>query len=460
MPYSARVLFLLAAVMVVWPAGVSARRISMVDRVPAMGDRTKARLPAKVKKLAVQKYGLKAVALRKGFLKRHNTNYRYQVPLERKHHAIRNQQASGRCWAYATDKVMESKQVRAGKKPVELSKSFINYPSLRHTAITLLKKAAITRGRLPKLAATLSEGANQTRGMKIIEQYGAVPESKMPTTKDGASSGVFLGQIQRLVGKAAQEFARIPKGPQAKERTMSTLKRYVGKVDATLQTAVGKPPRKFKVDGKWYTPKKYAVDVLKGGADTSKYVVLTHDPTRAFNRRYKVTDGAGLTFQAYNVPMVAMQRAVKRTIRGGEAVYVSTNVSANNPHRADATKGVPEKARGILSLSAFDYNSFVPYAQLSKRQRIKAGVSPANHAMAITGYDPGPRGKVRKWKIDNSWGPKSGDKGQFHMYDDFFRHYVSKVQVPRSAVAPSVLKKLESRPLVEPKKKKKVARKG
>lgn len=453
MPNRARVMIALAALILIWPLISDARRPALVDQVPGMADRSKARLPVKVKQRAVQKYGLKAVALRQGFVRQHNTHYRYQVPLERGQHAIRNQQASGRCWAFATDRVMESKQARSGKKPVELSKSFINYHSLRYTAITILKKAAISGGSVPRLAATLGEGANQTRGMKIVEQFGAVPESKMPTTKDGASSGVFLGQLQRLVGKASQDFARTRKGPEAKERTLTALKRYITEVDSMLNTTVGKPPRKFKVDGKWFTPKTYASKVLNGGASTADYVVLTHDPTRAWNRRYKVTDSAGLTFQAYNVPMGELQRAVKRSIRGGEAVYVSTNVSANNPHRVDPGKGVPDAARGILSVGAFNYKSFVPYAQLSKRQRIKAGVSLPNHAMAITGYDPAAKGKVRKWKIDNSWGAKSGDGGHFHMYDDFFRQYVGKVQVPRAAVSPALLARVEGAPPVEPKKK-------
>ena len=458
MTLAPRVVLLLATLALCWPHPVQARRIARVDRVLGMGDRTKARLPADVKLKAVQKHGLKAVALRRGFLKRHNTHYRYQIPLEKKPHVIRDQKATGRCWAFATDRVMESKQAKGGKPAVELSKSFINYHSLRHTARTLLTKAAMSHGRLPKLAATLGEGANQTRAMKILEQYGAVPESKMPTTRDGQNSGVFLSQMQTMVARAAADFGKIKKGPEAKAQVMARLESYQQEVDSLLKTTVGKPPRKFKVDGKFYTPKTYAKKLLDGGPSTSDYVVLTHDPSKGWNRRYKVTDGAGLTYQAYNIPMGAMQKAVKRTIRQGEAVYFSANASANNPHRAGTSSAEPREANGILSVSAFDYKSFVPYKQISKRQRVKAGVTPANHAMAITGYDPAPggSGKVRKWKVDNSWGEKAGDKGHFHMYDDYFKHYVSKVQVPRSSVPAALLARIEGAPVVEPKANKKV----
>ena len=457
MSMTPRLMILLVALVLCWPQAARARRISRVDKVLTMSDRTKARLPADVKLKAVQKHGLKAVALRRGFLQKHNSHYRYQIPLEKKPHAIRNQKSSGRCWAFATDRVMESKQAKGGKAAVELSKSFINYHSLRHTARTLLNKAAMSHGRLPRLAASLGEGANQTRAMKILEQYGAVPESKMPTTSDGQNSGVFLSQLQTMVARASADFGKIKQGPEAKAQAMAKLNSYQQEVDSLLKSTVGKPPRKFKVEGKFYTPKTYARALLDGGPSTSDYVVLTHDPSKAWNRRYKITDGAGLTYQAYNISMPSLQQAVKRTIRGGEAVYFSANASANNPHRAGTSSAEPREAAGILSVGAFDYKSYVPYKQLSKRQMVKAGVTPANHAMAITAYDPAPggRGKVVKWKVDNSWGDKAGDKGHFHMYDDYFKQYVSKVQVPRSSVPATLLARIEGAPVVEPGAKKK-----
>ena len=190
---------LLALLAMLLPDAGHARRAALVDRVPAMGDRQKARLPANVKRKAIHKHGLKAVALRQGFLKRHNTHYRYEVPLARKNQPILNQKSSGRCWAFAVERVMESKQVKGGKPAVELSKSFINYHSLRHQSRNLLKKMVMTRGKKPKIAGMLGEGGNQTRAMKILEQYGAVPEGKMPTTADGANSGVFLSQTLPFV---------------------------------------------------------------------------------------------------------------------------------------------------------------------------------------------------------------------------------------------------------------------
>ena len=147
-----------------------------------------------------------------------------------------------------------------------------------------------------------------------------------------------------------------------------------------------------------------------------------------------------------------LQEAVKKTVRGGEAVYFSTNVSADNIHRVKKGDNIPREAQGILSLRAFDYKSYIPTAKLSKRDRVRSGISAANHAMTITGFDPGRKGSVRKWKVDNSWGTAIGDNGHLHMYNDFFRHYMREVVVPRSSVPKAILAKIEAKPVFKPKK--------
>ena len=41
---------------------------------------------------------------------------------------------------------------------------------------------------------------------------------------------------------------------------------------------------------------------------------------------------------------------------------------------------------------------------------------------------------MAKGKVENSHGKGAGDKGHFHMYADYFRHYGEDIVVPRSAV--------------------------
>jgi len=171
--------------------------------------------------------------------------------------------------------------------------------------------------------------------------------------------------------------------------------------------------------------------------------VLTHKPTRAFMKQRQVKETGMRPFAEYNVAMPVLQRAVQDTIRSGQAVYVAANVSSDNPYRAEGKK-VPA-AKGILSLAAFKYEDLIPQHSLTKHDRLKAGISTANHAMAITGFDPTGRGKVGKWLVENSWGPTAGDAGHWHMYNDFFRQYVEGVAVPRAVVPKEILERCDAR---------------
>ena len=433
------------------PLDSQARKRQPLRQVLNISDKARAALPRGKKMQAIQRFGLEAVALRRGFVKRHRPNYKVEVPISR---PIQNQKKSGRCWAFATDRVLESKLQKKGKGATAISPSFVNYHALRQKSAALLLTSMLTRGKHPAnlVSKMLGEGGTSGRALAIVKKYGVVPEEKMPTTADGAASGVFLNQLKRVLSRAQQSFAGIPAGKGAKGQRKATLRSYLKEVDTLLNATVGKPPRRFKINGKFYTPKTYARDFLGLKGKEMDYVALGNDPTKGWNRRYPVKGLGVAAYERYNVSARVLQEAVKKTVRGGEAVYFSTNVSADNIHRVKKGDNIPREAQGILSLKAFDYQAYIPTRRLSKRARVRSGISTANHAMTITGYDPGRKGSVRKWKVDNSWGTDIGDNGRLHMYNDFFRHYMREVVVPRSSVPRAILAKIEARPMVSPKK--------
>jgi|GEM_PF-3842506 len=49
------------------------------------------------------------------------------------------------------------------------------------------------------------------------------------------------------------------------------------------------------------------------------------------------------------------------------------------------------------------------------------------HSTQVVGYDLDSKGRVRFWKIKNSWGARRGDRGYFHMTPRYFRGFVESV---------------------------------
>ena len=71
--------------------------------------------------------------------------------------------------------------------------------------------------------------------------------------------------------------------------------------------------------------------------------------------------------------------------------------------------------------------------------------------MVFSGFDrPDKAAPVVKYKVENSWGTKAGDKGVFHMYRAWFRQYVTYVVVPRTLLAPAERKAWDRQARNEP----------
>jgi bleomycin hydrolase len=66
-------------------------------------------------------------------------------------------------------------------------------------------------------------------------------------------------------------------------------------------------------------------------------------------------------------------------------------------------------------------NAFDISLSLSKADRLRTNESAMTHAMVISGVHLDPQcGKPVRYKVENSWGENSGEKGFFVMTDRWF----------------------------------------
>jgi len=76
--------------------------------------------------------------------------------------------------------------------------------------------------------------------------------------------------------------------------------------------------------------------------------------------------------------------------------------------------------------------------------------SEMTHAMVLTGVDLDDKGKPKKWRVENSWGAKIGDRGYMCMMDGWFDEYLYEITVIKKYVSPELLKVLSTEPVVLP----------
>jgi len=69
------------------------------------------------------------------------------------------------------------------------------------------------------------------------------------------------------------------------------------------------------------------------------------------------------------------------------------------------------------------------------------------HAMVFTGVNLDPDGNPNRWRVENSWGTKPGDKGFYTMTTPWFKEYLYEVLVDREYLPEELLPVLETEPI-------------
>ena len=117
------------------------------------------------------------------------------------------------------------------------------------------------------------------------------------------------------------------------------------------------------------------------------------------------------------------------------------------PPRAAPARGTPAPPPGHRNHgSALRRHPGAPRLKAA----VEYGHSVMTHAMVLTGVDLNDKGRPRRWKVENSWGDKVGDKGYFVMSDRWFDEYMFEVVIARRHLPKRVLKALDTEPVVLP----------
>ena len=130
------------------------------------------------------------------------------------------------------------------------------------------------------------------------------------------------------------------------------------------------------------------------------------------------------------------QLAVKQ-LANGESVWFGCDVGQSSTRDS-----------GIMALNAFDVDDlFEADFTMTKAERLDSGDSLMTHAMVLTGVDM-LDGNSTKWKVENSWGEKVGEKGFFVMSDDWMDEYTYQIVIRKEYLTTEQLAAFEAEPIV------------
>lgn len=351
---------------------------------------------------------------------------------------VTNQKHSGRCWLFATLNVLRHEFGKKYKaKDFTFSQAY-NFFWDKIERANMFYNRILDSADMPldsrqvktDLDFAGTDGGQFQMAAALVEKYGVVPSYAMPetfNTNDTTGLATALGDKLKKDALVLRKLKQEDKDDEIKK----TREKFLSEVYKMTAIAVGEPPKKFDLeyrdDDKKYhlekdlTPLEFLHKYL-GGVDFDDYVVLTNAPDHEYGKLYGLPAednvSGSIRIKLLNVPMEYLTAASIAQLKDGEAVWFGNDVLRQM-----------DRKTGYLDTNLYKLDDlFGVDLKMSKADRLKTGVGEVSHAMTLVGVDED-NGEVRQWKVENSWGDKSGAKGYYVMNNEWFNDYVYEVVV-------------------------------
>lgn len=351
---------------------------------------------------------------------------------------VTNQKHSGRCWLFATLNVLRHEFGKKYKaKDFTFSQAY-NFFWDKIERANMFYNRILDSADMPldsrqvksDLDFAGADGGQFQMAAALVEKYGVVPSYAMPETFNTNDTTGFATALGDKLKKDAL-FLRKLKQEGKDDEIKKTREKFLSEVYQMTAIAVGEPPKKFDLeyrdDDKKYhlekdlTPLEFLHKYM-GDVDFDDYVVLTNAPDHEYGKLYGLPAednvSGSLRIKLLNVPMEYLTAASIAQLKDGEAVWFGNDVLRQM-----------DRKTGYLDTNLYKLDDlFGVDLKMSKADRLKTGVGEVSHAMTLVGVDED-NGEVRQWKVENSWGDKSGAKGYYVMNNEWFNDYVYEVVV-------------------------------
>lgn len=414
---------------------------------------------AKEKVLANAIAGMSIDALAKNYqvaAKPIDTNF----SIETRKQSITNQKSSGRCWMFSGFNVLRSNYMaKADSVAIEFSQAYLFFWDQLEKA-NLMLQGVIDTGKKPIddervrffFKSPIGDGGTFCGVADLAPKYGLVPSDVQPETFTSENTS----KARSLISSKLREYGLQLREMVAKKQTPVAIQKEKTKMLAQiyhmLELTLGKPVDKFTYAfkdkngrtlgaAKEYTPQSFYQEVVGAPLDGT-FIMVMNDPRREYYKTYEVEYDRhtydGTNWRYLNLPMEEIEKLAIASLKDGRKMYSSYDVGK-----------LLDRKRGYASLDNFDYGSvFGTTFGMDKAQRISTFDSGSTHAMTLTAVDLDADGKPVKWKVENSWGADSGQKGYLIMTAEWFREYMFRLVVNKKYVPENILKAYDSKPVM------------
>jgi putative aminopeptidase len=374
---------------------------------------------------------------------------------------IADQKQSGRCWLFTGLNVLRAQLMTREKSGTFFFSQNYSFFWDQLEKSNLFLEGIIETRKLPVNDAKvewlfknpINDGGQFTGISDNLYKYGVVPAEVMPETASSNNTKLLGKMLARTLRQTGIQLRKASEKGESLAQLRKRKEDGLKKVYRLLSLNLGVPPTSFSYtlkdkDGKaisteTYTPQSFYERFV--GADLrGQFVMLMNDPSRPYYKVYEIEydrhayDGKNWTY--VNLPMDEIKQMAIASLKDNTMMYYSCDVSREL-----------DRSQGIAALDNYDYASLLGYPfDMDKAERIQTFDSGSTHAMTLKAVDLDASGKPVKWKVENSWGEKSGVKGHIIMTDAWFDAYTFRLVVNKKYATQKVLDLLKTKPVQLP----------
>lgn len=373
---------------------------------------------------------------------------------------VSDQKASGRCWMFAALNTFRHKMIAGFQlEDFELSQAHTFFWDKYEKSNWFLEQVIATAdqeltSRKVKflLDTPQQDGGQWDMVVALFEKYGVVPKSVYPESISSSNSRELNQILNKLLRQDAQILREL-RAEGAESAELQTKKEeLLQEVFNFLAMNLGLPPRQFDFSYRDKDNHFHSESGLTPLTFYQKYVDLKLDdyvsiinaPTadKPYGRSYTVEMLGNVVgskpVRYLNVEMGRLKELAITQMKAGETVWFGSDVDQSSNRKA-----------GVMAEGMHDFTASMDIRLTQdKAGRLDYSESLMTHAMVLTGVDLDENGKAKKWKVENSWGEKVGNKGYFVASDAWMDEYTYQIVVRKEFLTAAELAAYEAEPIV------------
>lgn len=363
-------------------------------------------------------------------------------------HNVVDQKSTGRCWSFAGLNILREEVIKnCNLSNFELSGSYIAfYDKLERFNLLMDRLSNYEKNVYDKyvqdiLKTGFDDGSTFFEFKALVKKYGVVPKNIFSNSFSSNDTGELNDVLSRLLRKYYLELSKVNNIDKLKDKYLNYAYRILG-------SAYGLPKEKFDFEyidnnskyhiDKNITPKEFYNKYINIDLDNDYIEVYSfEDEKYSFNKMYYLEDGSlisGLkSSSVLNLDYKRVKELIINQLKDKELVYFSSSTTTKY-----------ENGLWIDLMSRYS-NLFDIDLNLNRNDIIETYGTMGEHSMVITGVNT--NSIFNKWKVENSWGSKEGNKGYFVMEDKFLCNYLISVVINKKHLNKKELDILNTKPI-------------